>query len=58
MSLKVDNIITVSYTHLTHDRELTDMLNDKYEFRYFAENVDKKNGMTFDYKIDVYKRQS
>lgn len=35
----------------THDRELTDMLKDKYEFRYFAENVDKKNGMTFDYKI-------
>ena len=33
----------------THDRELTDMLKDKYE--YFAENVDKKNGMTFDYKI-------
>ena len=35
----------------THDRELTDMLKDKYEFRYFTENVDKKNGMTFDYKI-------
>lgn len=35
----------------THDRELTDMLKDKYEFRYFSENVDKKNGMTFDYKI-------
>ena len=35
----------------THDRELTDMLKDKYEFRYFAENVDRKKGMTFDYKI-------
>ena len=35
----------------THDRELTDMLKDKYEFRYFTENIDKKNGMTFDYKI-------
>ena len=35
----------------THDRELTDMLKDKYEFRYFAENVDRKKGMTFDYKM-------
>lgn len=35
----------------THDRELTDMLKEEYEFYYFSENVDEKNGLSFDYKL-------
>lgn len=34
----------------THDRELTDILKDNYEFYYFSEKVDNK-GLSFDYKI-------
>jgi DNA mismatch repair ATPase MutS len=35
----------------THDKELSDMLKDNYDFYYFSENVDEKNGLSFDYKI-------
>lgn len=34
----------------THDRELTDILKENYEFYYFSEKVDSK-GLSFDYKI-------
>ena len=34
----------------THDRELTDILKDNYEFFYFSEKVDSK-GLNFDYKL-------
>lgn len=34
----------------THDRELTDILKEHYEFYYFSEKVDTK-GLSFDYKI-------
>ena len=34
----------------THDRELTEILKENYEFYYFSENVDKK-GLSFDYKL-------
>lgn len=34
----------------THDRELVDILKDKYEFHYFSEKVDKE-GLKFDYKL-------
>lgn len=34
----------------THDIELTDMLNDKYNLFYFTEDIDKE-GMVFDYKL-------
>jgi DNA mismatch repair ATPase MutS len=35
----------------THDRELVDILKDIYEFYYFSEVVDNKNGLSFDYKL-------
>lgn len=35
----------------THDRELADILMDSYEFYYFSENIDDKDGLSFDYKI-------
>lgn len=35
----------------THDRELVDILKDNYEFYYFSESVDKKQGLAFDYKL-------
>ncbi|MGG7177736.1 MutS-related protein [Clostridium paraputrificum] len=35
----------------THDRELTDMLKDNYNFYYFSEDVDSKEGLSFDYKL-------
>ncbi|MPQ44954.1 MutS-related protein [Clostridium tarantellae] len=35
----------------THDRELVDILNDNYEFYYFSEDVDVKDGLSFDYKL-------
>lgn len=35
----------------THDKELSDMLKENYDFYYFSENVDEKNGLSFDYKI-------
>lgn len=35
----------------THDRELTDMLKDEYEFYYFSEDVNDNEGLVFDYKI-------
>lgn len=34
----------------THDRELTDILKENYEFYYFSEKVNE-TGLTFDYKI-------
>lgn len=34
----------------THDRELTDILKDNYDFFYFSEKVDS-NGLNFDYKL-------
>ena len=35
----------------THDRELSDMLKENYDFYYFSEEVDNKNGLKFDYKL-------
>jgi len=35
----------------THDRELVDILKEKYEFYYFSEKVDTNKGLSFDYKI-------
>lgn len=35
----------------THDRELTDLLKDKYDFYYFSEDVDSNKGLSFDYKL-------
>lgn len=35
----------------THDRELVDILKKNYEFYYFSEKVDKKEGLAFDYKL-------
>ena len=43
---KADNIVFVS----THDIELADLLNDKYELYHFSEKVDNKN-IDFDYKL-------
>lgn len=37
----------------THDRELVDILKNIYEFYYFSEDVDNKNGLSFDYKLKV-----
>lgn len=34
----------------THDRELTDILKENYDFFYFSEKVDNK-GLSFDYKL-------
>ena len=35
----------------THDRELSDMLKENYDFYYFSEDVDSKVGLKFDYKL-------
>lgn len=35
----------------THDRELSDMLKENYDFYHFSEEVDDKNGLKFDYKL-------
>lgn len=35
----------------THDRELSDMLKENYDFYHFSEDVDNKNGLKFDYKL-------
>lgn len=35
----------------THDKELSDILKKSYDFYYFSEKVDKKDGLSFDYKI-------
>lgn len=35
----------------THDRELVDILKNNYEFYYFSESVDSKEGLSFDYKL-------
>ncbi len=35
----------------THDRELSDILKQNYDFYYFSEDVDNKNGLKFDYKL-------
>ena len=34
----------------THDRELTEILKENYDFFYFSEKVDSK-GLNFDYKL-------
>ncbi|MDP4177451.1 MAG: DNA mismatch repair protein MutS [Bacillota bacterium] len=35
----------------THDRELTKILKDDFDFYYFSEDVDSKTGLSFDYKL-------
>lgn len=35
----------------THDRELSDMLKENYDFYHFSEDVDSENGLKFDYKL-------
>lgn len=35
----------------THDRELSEILKENYEFFYFSERVDSKEGLSFDYKL-------
>lgn len=35
----------------THDRELSDMLKENYDFYHFSEEVDSENGLKFDYKL-------
>lgn len=35
----------------THDRELSDMLQDNYNFYHFCESVDDTTGLSFDYKL-------
>jgi len=35
----------------THDGELAEILKNTYEFYYFSEDVDVKNGLSFDYKL-------
>ena len=35
----------------THDRELTNILEDSYDFFYFSESVDNSKGLSFDYKL-------
>ncbi len=35
----------------THDRELSDILKENYDFYYFSEDVDSKDGLKFDYKL-------
>lgn len=35
----------------THDKELTKLLEESYDFYYFSENIDKTEGLSFDYKL-------
>ncbi|MDS0524562.1 DNA mismatch repair protein MutS [Clostridium sp. SHJSY1] len=35
----------------THDRELSEMLKDHYEFYYFSEDINSTEGLSFDYKL-------
>lgn len=35
----------------THDKELSEILKDDYDFYYFSESVNKDKGLAFDYKI-------
>lgn len=35
----------------THDRELADILKENYDFYFFSEAVDNKEGLSFDYKL-------
>lgn len=35
----------------THDLEIAETINDKFIHKYFCENVDEKNGLSFDYEI-------
>lgn len=35
----------------THDRELADILKDNYDFFHFSEDVNNKEGLSFDYKL-------
>lgn len=46
----INNGKTISIV-ATHDRELVNILKEKYEFYYFSEKVDTSKGLSFDYKI-------
>lgn len=35
----------------THDRELTELLESTHKFYHFSEEVDEKEGLSFDYKL-------
>lgn len=35
----------------THDKELTTLLSNNYDFYYFSENINKNTGLSFDYKL-------
>ena len=35
----------------THDRELSEMLAENYDFYHFSENVNENTGLSFDYKL-------
>ena len=35
----------------THDRELADILKDNYDFFHFSEDVNRNEGLSFDYKL-------
>jgi DNA mismatch repair ATPase MutS len=48
----IQNRKTISIV-ATHDRELVNILKDSYEFYYFSESIDNKNGLNFDYKLKV-----
>ncbi|WP_291633352.1 DNA mismatch repair protein MutS [Clostridium sp.] len=46
----INNGKTISIV-ATHDRELVNILKEKFEFYYFSEKVDNKKGLSFDYKL-------
>lgn len=35
----------------THDREITEILKNEFDFYYFSEDIDGKKGLVFDYKL-------
>ena len=35
----------------THDKELTELLKENYDFYYFSEDVNESVGLSFDYKL-------
>ncbi len=35
----------------THDKEISEILKDSYDFYYFSETVNSKTGLNFDYKL-------
>lgn len=46
----LNNGTTISIVS-THDRELTEILKNDFDFYYFSEDVDSKTGLSFDYKL-------